>query len=490
MIIILLLALISFSFAQDTLIRWEEEINLSQDTVYNFYPWIECQDNYVHIVWYAEGHVFYRRSTDSGITWDSLYELSDTIASVIHPKLDIWGDAIHCIWVSNSTGGSNWHILHRRSLDSGESWENLADIGFSKGVSGLEVVKDTILVILYDTLADGLYLKKSVDGGISWLPPTLIIQTASGYDPQILYNDGITHLVWMTETFNPGGIFYLMSTNLGNSWSDTVRLSAINSIAPQEPVMVKNEQGIIFVGWPDNKYSPSWLDDILLRTSSNNGISWGAEIMVTDHHLVGWDEDHVATHEDLYFIWPKVQSGNEALQFRASTDMGETWWEIEDICDTITFSPTITADTIRVHVAWDDNRVAPSEIYYKRGTRLPVGIEETAIRSMPDALRLRAYPNPFSKLITINFGKGHPDMRTTSFYGTAMAKGIELKIFDITGKVVVVLGHQNIRESGYQGNQVVWNGRDKNELQVPTGVYFVQVKTGNECIIKKVVKLK
>jgi hypothetical protein len=51
MIVILLLILFSFSFAQDTLIRWEEEVNLSQDTVYNLTPWIECKDNYVHIVW-------------------------------------------------------------------------------------------------------------------------------------------------------------------------------------------------------------------------------------------------------------------------------------------------------------------------------------------------------------------------------------------------------------------------------------------------------
>ena len=482
MIIILLLALISFSFAQDTLIRWEEEVNLSQDTVYNFYPWIECQDNYVHVVWYAEGHVFYRRSTDSGITWDSLYELSDTIASVIHPKLDIWGDAIHCIWVSNSTGGSNWHILYRRSLDSGESWGDLVDIGFSKGVSGLEVVKDTILVILYDTLANGLYLKKSVDGGISWLPPTFIIQTASGYDPQILYNDGITHLVWMTETFNPGGIFYLMSTNLGNSWSDTVRLSAINSIAPQEPVMAKNEQGIIFVGWPDNKYSPSWLDDILLRISSDNGISWGPEIMVTDHHLVGWDEDHVATHEDLYFVWRKVQSGNDALQFRASTDMGETWWPIEDICNNPILTPTITADTTNVHIAWSDNRVAPLEIYYRRGTRLPVGIEEKK-QSVTSALltNISVIPNPFREKTEIRFRIQDTRYRIQNF---------SLKIYDITGKVVVVLGHQNIRESGYQGDQVVWNGRDKNELQVPAGIYFCEVKDGTKSYFEKIVKLK
>jgi hypothetical protein len=55
---------------------------------------------------------------------------------------------------------------------------------------------------------------------------------------------------------------------------------------------------------------------------------------------------------------------------------------------------------------------------------------------------------------------------------------------------VVVLGHQNIRESGYRETQVVWNGKDKDKLQVPAGVYFVQVKTGDERIIKKVIKIK
>jgi hypothetical protein len=47
-----------------------------------------------------------------------------------------------------------------------------------------------------------------------------------------------------------------------------------------------------------------------------------------------------------------------------------------------------------------------------------------------------------------------------------------------------------VKRKNYQGDQVVWDGRDKNDLQVPAGVYFVQVKAGNERVFKKAVKIE
>ena len=489
MIVILLLILFSFSFAQDTLIRWEEEINLSQDTVYNFYPWIECQDNYVHIVWAElDNGVYYQRSTDSGITWSEPFRLHTDTTVIIHPKLALGGENVYCIWNAGYAG--RWQLWFTRSTDSGETWDSIVVLDDSVYCKTMIAASgDTVFIV--EHMPDTIFqLRKSFDGGVNWSSPYLITKMMPLYYPGLFYLDNILHLAFVN--YDAGqAVYYMYSTDLGETWSDSIQI-AINPDAPKCRNIVANDYGYLFVPWSDNKYSGGALDDILLRRSPDTGLTWLPEQQITNHHLArSWD-DICCADSDVYLVWAKGGS-EDALQFRASTDMGETWWQIENICDTITFAPTITTAalaTTTVHVAWDDNRIAPSEIYYRRGTRLPVGIEETAIRSMPDTLRLRVYPNPFSKLITINFGKGHPDRITSSSYGTGRAKGIELKIFDITGKEVVVLGHQNIRESGYQGNQVLWNGRDKNELQVPAGVYFMQVKTGDECIIKKVVKLK
>ena len=486
MLIILLLALISFSLAQDTLIRWEPEVNLTQDTIYNLYPWIECQDNYVHVVWAElDNGVYYQRSTDSGTTWSEPFRLHTDTTVIIHPKLALGGENVYCIWGAGYSGA--WHLRFRRSTDSGETWDSLVTLDDSIFGSKTMIAasRDTVFaVVACPDTSILFYLRRSFDGGVNWSSPYLIIKMPPLYHPGLSFFNNVLHLTFVCYDL----VYYMYSTDLGETWSDSLQI-AINPDAPKCRNIVANDYGCLFVPWADNKYSGGALDDILLRRSTDGGLTWLPEQQITTHHLVNHWDDICCADSDVYLVWPKGGT-EDALQFRASTDMGETWWQIEDICNNLLFDGTIAADSSKIHIAWRDRRDYPSEIYYRQGMRLPVGIEETAIRSMPDALRLRVYPNPFSKLITINFGKGHPDRITSSSYGTGRAKGIELKIFDITGKEVVVLGHQNIRESGYQGDQVVWNGRDKNELQVPAGVYFMQVKTGDECIIEKVVKLK
>ncbi|MGB3342228.1 MAG: T9SS type A sorting domain-containing protein [bacterium] len=486
MIVILLLILFSFSFAQDTLIRWEEEVNLTQDTVYNLYPWIECQDNYVHIVWAElDNGVYYQRSTDSGTTWSEPFRLHTDTTVIIHPKLALGGEKVYCIWDAGYAG--RWQLWFTRSTDSGATWDSIVvldDSVYCKAT--IAASGDTVFIV--EHMPDTIFqLRRSFDGGVNWSSPYLINKMMPLYYPGLFYLDNILHLAFVN--YDAGqAVYYMYSTDLGEIWSDSIQI-AINPDAPKCRNIVANDYGYLFVPWSDNKYSGGALDDILLRRSPDTGLTWLPEQQITNHHLArSWD-DICCADSDVYLVWAKGGS-EDALQFRASTDMGETWWQIENLCNNLLFDGTIASDSSKIHIAWRDRRDFPSEIYYRQGTRLPVGIEESALHSMPDALRLRVYPNPFSKLTTINFGKELSAWRKEEKTISSKPLTFSVKIYDVSGKKVVVLGHQNIRESGYQGNQVVWNGRDKNELQVPAGVYFVQVKAGNECIIKKVVKLK
>ncbi len=482
MIVILLLILFSFSFAQDTLIRWEEEINLSQDTVYNFYPWIECQNQYVHAVWVEMNKsVYYRRSSDGGFTWSTSFILSDTTTVMVYPEIELQENFVHCIWLEQVDNPPyNGRLRYRRSTDNGNSWEDCKTIGPSNGKKGIESIMDTLFVITGLRPPElGLYLVKSTDNGETWSSYKKFSDMFPDYEIGFkIYNEKF-HIAFIDLA---DSVYYMYSTDLGETWSDSLQI-AINPDAPKCRNIVANDYGYLFIPWEDNKYSGGALDDVLLRRSPDTGLTWLPEQQITNHHLVDPFSDICCADSDVYLVWAKDGSSQEALQFRASTDMGETWWPIEDLCNNPILTPTITADTTEVHIAWNDNRVAPLEIYYRRGTRLPVGIEETAIRSMPDALRLRVYPNPFSKLITINFGKGHLDRITSSSYGTGRAKGIELKIFDITGKEVT-----HIKEAGK--SVFLWDGRDKRGSLVPAGIYFCEIKDGTKSYFEKIVKLK
>ncbi|MCH8025138.1 MAG: fibronectin type III domain-containing protein [Candidatus Marinimicrobia bacterium] len=93
----------------------------------------------------------------------------------------------------------------------------------------------------------------------------------------------------------------------------------------------------------------------------------------------------------------------------------------------------------------------------------------------PEQFALRQnYPNPFNPSTTVRFE-------------LPVAASVQLAVYDLLGRKVVHLvdGHW---EAGF--HQQVWNGRDLNGREVPTGIYFVLVATAEFRGSIKVVLLK
>jgi hypothetical protein len=99
-----------------------------------------------------------------------------------------------------------------------------------------------------------------------------------------------------------------------------------------------------------------------------------------------------------------------------------------------------------------------------------VGIDNGDLDIIPNKLGLEQnYPNPFNPATAFN-------------YSLANSGTIELTITDIIGRKVTTL------ISGYQRSghhNVLWTGRDTNGNQVPSGVYFFNLKSGSKTITKK-----
>ena len=83
-------------------------------------------------------------------------------------------------------------------------------------------------------------------------------------------------------------------------------------------------------------------------------------------------------------------------------------------------------------------------------------------------------PNPFSKLTNISLGIEHS------------AQSIELKIFDVTGRLVKSFGSLPSAQSPMQ---ITWDGADDHGRRVSSGSYIVHIETDREVINKAVVLL-
>ena len=81
---------------------------------------------------------------------------------------------------------------------------------------------------------------------------------------------------------------------------------------------------------------------------------------------------------------------------------------------------------------------------------------------LPTTYALRQnYPNPFNPSTTLRFD-------------LPIATDIHIVVYDLLGREVARLVEQHL-EPGH--HQLVWNGRDRNGREVPTGMYIVLMAT-------------
>lgn len=99
-----------------------------------------------------------------------------------------------------------------------------------------------------------------------------------------------------------------------------------------------------------------------------------------------------------------------------------------------------------------------------------LGIEEWVENSTPN---LSVSPNPFRHTTDIR-------------YEITDNSRIELKIYDATGSFVKQWDHPTIQLSNY----IIWDGTDESNRKLPSGVYFLEFKAGDDKETKKLLLLK
>jgi hypothetical protein len=101
------------------------------------------------------------------------------------------------------------------------------------------------------------------------------------------------------------------------------------------------------------------------------------------------------------------------------------------------------------------------------------GIEEHEIVQPETTLRLDVFPNPFSKLTKISFGI------------VQSAQSIELKIYDISGRIIKSFNLVSCLL--LPASAVSWSGTDDYGKRLGAGVYLIELKVDDQIVHQKVV---
>ena len=103
------------------------------------------------------------------------------------------------------------------------------------------------------------------------------------------------------------------------------------------------------------------------------------------------------------------------------------------------------------------------------------GVMDHVIPEMFRNVLLPNLPNPFAASTAIRFSLPAPG-------------NVELRVFDVSGRLVRTLAHGERREAGPQ--QVVWDGTDSRGKRVTSGVYFYRVDALGQSAARRMVRLK
>ncbi|MBE0648637.1 MAG: exo-alpha-sialidase [Bacteroidales bacterium] len=208
---------IYYKRSADEGITWGDDVRLSNDPNYSGLPSVAAAGSDVHIVWEddrdgpnGEGSVYYKRSTDGGITWGDDTPLTNSSADAWDPSVAVSDSEVHVVyydWAWNE-------IFYIHSTDGGATWQSAQQLtnatGFSKYPS--IAVSGSFVHVTWEDTRDGnfeIYYKRSTDGGVTWEPDVRL--TNAMYNSlltSVAVSDSVVHVVWTDKRDFNDEIYY------------------------------------------------------------------------------------------------------------------------------------------------------------------------------------------------------------------------------------------------------------------------------------------
>jgi hypothetical protein len=238
--------------------NWKQDVFISDSLLFNWWPSIAAVGPMVYVALNMDtvnSEVYFRRSTDNGETWDSIQQISNAQLRSEDPCIAASDSNVHMVWNEFRHGG-NGHseVYYRRSSDQGITWGPETRLTYDTAMSYSPTVypSGSNVDVTWEDNRDGnfeIYHKRSTDFGLTWRPDErLTIDSAPSAYPSIVADGANIHIVWFSLS-GGAGIFYLHSSDGGASW-DSIDTLVSGSSSPTAP-FIDIAGSILHVIWRD-----------------------------------------------------------------------------------------------------------------------------------------------------------------------------------------------------------------------------------------------
>ena len=475
--------IVVFAFViYDCYAQFEADVRLTNDPsesfkAYNNTKSIAATGNYVHVVWHDNRaqplkEIFYKRSTDQGLTWEPDVRLTTFLSSRHFPTVAVFGSTVHVAWQDHRISGAK--VFYKRSTDNGSTWG--ADVQLSHAGDPFSEfpsisVSGSIVHLVWDDDRDGnkeIYYARSSDAGLSWEPETRLTNSLfNSIRTSVSSSGSDVHVVWVDQRDGNMEIYYKNSADGGINWNADVRLTT-DTMVSNYPSISSYGSNVVIV-WQDNRNSGF---DIFSKRSIDGGSTWGTDNQLTFALTNSFYPSVTIYGLNTHVVWSDVRDDNWEIYYKLSYDAGLNWKGDKRLTEFISdsFYPSIASTDSALHVVWQDNRDGNDEIYYKRDPSGNfVGVVNIGTEIPETFSLLQNYPNPFNPSTQLRFK-------------IADAGYVKLVIYDNLGRETETLVNEQLNPGTYE---VEWNGSN-----FASGIYYYKLFAGEFSDTKKMILVK
>jgi hypothetical protein len=313
---------------------------------------------------------------------------------------------------------------------------------------------------------------RSTDGGISWSSPIRInndtgTSAYQWFGTMSVAPNGRIDVIWLDTRDNPGtflsALYYSNSKDGGLTWSPNVRLS--DFFDPH-------------VGWPNQNKMGDYFDMV----SGVNGayLAWAGTFNGEQDVYFSFIADTTIVPVELS-SFTALANGNEViLNWSTASELNNHVFEVQRSFGnkdfiTVGFVYGKGTTTERHDYSYVEKIPADGKYYYRlkqidySGQNNFSEIIEINLRIFNSCFLEQNYPNPFNPSTKIG-------------YGIEAKSNVKITVLNSIGQEVAVLVNEEM-ESGYHTVEF-------NASNLPSGIYFYQLKAGSYNETKKMILVK
>src|SRR3989339_161735 len=369
--------------------QWEPDRKLSTGTDpaslnENMGKCIAVYGNVIHVVWYQStsgSGIYYKRSSDAGITWGSDIRLTAVPSSSDYPSIAVSGNMLHIAYRDSTTSDRTSNYI--RSTNGGNTWESPVSLGnylFGPSIS----VSGTIVYVALNSYSTGnseIWFRRSTNNGTTW-EPAFQISNASGRSemPSIAAGGALVHIAWNDTRTDTMQTFYRRSTDEGVTWESEVQRTN-STVSAHSPSLSLTGSDVDLV-WADLRNGNN---EIYHLHSTDFGSSWGAEERLSNDLSTSLNPNIIRSGSNVHLIWAGL-----GLLFRFSGNSGVTWNNQVKLVNESSspILPFVAVTGQVVHLIWTDHRDGYNAVYYKRNPTGNAGSQDNSITVISVPLQL------------------------------------------------------------------------------------------------------